>query len=77
MCVFVGMYICNRLEGQLEQIEKKHGISCRWKPSDSQYENVRMHLLKEKTVLRIHASLWSSVVKRHYLLRMKAKYAGI
>ncbi len=44
--------------------------------ADSQYENVWMHLLKEKTV-RIRASLWSSVVKRHYLLLMKEKYAGI
>ena len=35
-----------------------------------------MHLLSDK-IRRIRTALWSSVVKRHYLLRMKAKYAGI
>ena len=26
--------------------------------------------------MQLHSCLWATVVKRHYLLRMKAKYAG-
>ena len=51
-------------------------MTSRWKPADQQYEEVRTRLLTDKKN-RVHTSLWSSVVKRHYLLRMKAKYAGI
>ncbi len=64
------------LNDQLERIEKKWDISSRLTPSSCQYAEVKMHLLSEK-VRCIRTAMWSSVVKRHYLLRMKAKYAGI
>ena len=57
-------------------MEKKYDIPSRWKPSDYQYNELKMHLLSEKK-LEARTALWSSVVKRHYLLRMKAKYAGM
>ena len=64
------------LNDQLERIEEKQDISSRWTPSSHQYAEVKQHLLSEK-VRRTRTALWSSVVKRHYLLRMKAKYAGM
>lgn len=69
-----GCYLLS-VNGQLEQLEKEHNISSRWKPDDKDYEELLTHLLKEK-MLQVRTALWSSVVKRHYLLRMKAKYAG-
>ncbi len=57
-------------------MERKYGISTRWKTSDDQYVEVKMHLLSEKK-LRVRNALWSSIVKRHYLLCMKAEYAGM
>jgi len=63
------------MNSQLEQLEEEHGILSRWKPHDEEYEELRTQLLREKLV-QVRTALWSSVIKRHYLLRMKAKYAG-
>ena len=63
------------MNDQLEQLEKENGILSRWKPHDKEFEELRTQLLKEK-ILQVCTALRSSVIKRHYLLRMKAKYAG-
>ena len=63
------------LNSQLEELEGKQGTSSRWMPSDPQYEQIRKQILTEK-MLCVRTALWSSVVKQHYLLRTKAKYAG-
>lgn len=63
------------MENQLIDFERQHGIVMRWKTIDKQYIDARNNFLLEKK-RRIEASLWSSVIKRHYLLKMKAKYAG-
>jgi len=57
-------------------MEGSYGVTSRWKPADQEYEEIRTQLVTDKKN-RVHTSLWSSIVKRHYLLRMKAKYAGI
>ncbi len=62
------------MNGQLEQLEEENNILSRWKPHDKEYEEMRTELLKEK-ILQVRTALWSSVIKGHYLLRMKAKYA--
>lgn len=64
------------MNSQLEQLEEEHDILSRWKPQDKEYEQLRTQLLREK-LEQVRAALWSSVIKRHYLLRMKAKYAGM
>ena len=56
-------------------MERQYGVTARWKPGDKQYEDMKSCLLVENQI-RVRATLWSCVVKRHYLLRMKAKYAG-
>ncbi len=64
------------LDTHLTEMDRRHGVLARWKPGDKQYEEMRSCLLKEN-IMRVRATLWSCIVKRHYLLRMKAKYAGI
>ena len=56
-------------------MERQYGVTARWKPGDKQYEEMKSCLLVENQI-RVRATLWSCVVKRHYLLRMKAKYTG-
>ena len=56
-------------------MERQYGVTARWKPGDKPYEVMKSCLLVENQI-RVRATLWSCVVKRHYLLCMKAKYAG-
>ena len=63
------------LDSLLAELEKKNAVTSQWKPGDQQYEEMKMYLLKENRE-HIRTAIWSSVVKWHYLLRMKAKYAG-
>lgn len=64
-----------RLEKQLSEFERKHGIVSRWTTSDQEFIKAKNDYLKE-TKQQLHSSLWITVVRRNYLLRMKAKYAG-
>ncbi len=57
-------------------MEVKYNIQSRWDPGDCDYQECKVQYLKEKEE-RAYTAMWSCVVKRHYLLRMKAKYAGI
>ena len=42
--------------------------------SDEDYIDAKRSFLMEKKC-KLHTSIWACVVKRHYLLRMKAMYA--
>ena len=56
-------------------MEQKFGVVTRWAPTSKEYLDVgRSSVVGRKN--QIHNCLWTSVVKRHYLLQMKAKYAG-
>ena len=48
----------------------------RWNTTDKEYTDARRSTLMEKQS-QLHSCLWATVVKPHYLLQMKAKYAGI
>ncbi|XP_064391176.1 uncharacterized protein LOC135338993 isoform X3 [Halichondria panicea] len=63
-----------RLKKQLEEFEKKHGIAARWDTSDPQYIAARSIDLKEKQH-QLQLSLWSTVCRRQFLVKTKAKYA--
>ena len=63
------------MESQLAEMERRCRIKIRWKPSDEDYIDAKRSFLMEKKN-KVHTSIWACVVKRHYLLRMKAKYAG-
>ena len=63
------------MESELADFERKRGIKSRWKVTDPEYSDARQCFLKEKQA-QLQSCLWTSVTRRHYLLRMKAKYAG-
>ena len=48
----------------------------RWNTTDKEYVDAKRSTLMEKQS-QLHSCLWATVVKRHYLLQMKAKYAGM
>ena len=63
------------MESELAQLEIKRGITDRWKETDPEYVSAKA----EDTVLSqtlIYLSLRATIVKRHFLLKLKAKYAG-
>lgn len=62
------------LDSRLADMERRCGVTTRWRPTDKEYVDTRRASLMERKK-QVHTSLWSSVVKRHYLLKMKAKYA--
>lgn len=63
------------MDCQLADFERVHNVKLRWLKADEEYTDARRAFLKEKQ-MQLHSCLWATVVKRHYLLRMKAKYAG-
>jgi len=66
--------LCCSLDSILGELEK-NAVAYRWKPGDVEYEAMRTYCLNKK-MEQIRTAMWSSVVKRQYLLQMKAKYAG-
>ena len=64
------------MDCQLADMERRFGVVSRWKTTDKEYADAKRSFLMEKQS-QLHTCLWATVVKRHYLLRMKAKYAGI
>lgn len=63
------------MDCQLADFERMHHVKQRWLKSDEEYTDARRAFLTEKQ-MQLYSCLWATVVKRHYLLRMKAKYAG-
>ena len=64
------------MDSKLADFERAHQINERWLPTDRVYLEARTVFLTEKRE-QLRASLWAAVIKRHYLLRMKARYAGM
>lgn len=64
------------MDCQLADMERKCGIQSRWKKSDREYVEAKHIFLMEKQA-QLLSCLWAAVVKRQYLLQLKAKYAGI
>ena len=63
------------MDCQLADFERKHGLKTRWEKEDREYTDARKAFSTEKQK-QVHSCLWATVVKWHYLLCMKAKYAG-
>ena len=59
------------MDSQLAQLEIKHKIT-RWKQSNPDYVSAKI----EESMKLIYASLRVAIVKRQFLLKLKAKYAG-
>ena len=63
------------MDCQLAEIERKCGVK-RWSRTDPEYVETKQATITEK-LKQLQGCLWASVVKRYYLLQMKAKYAGL
>ena len=64
------------MDSQLGEFERRHAITKRWKPTDVEFGEARHAYFIEKQQL-LYSSLRTAMVKRQYLLKLKAKYAGI
>ena len=70
-----GIILYYRAESQLVNFEYQVGVKQRWKKTDKDYIAAQhATLLNRKEAL--HSSLRAAVVRWHYLLNLKAKYAG-
>ena len=56
-------------------MEQEHSIYKRWEPSDFEYKETKHGAVAEKQK-QLSVAMWTTVVKRQLLLRLKAKYAG-
>ena len=64
------------MEHELGEFEQRHQIFPRWKSGDEEFLATRCLYCKEKEESLRH-SLWAAIVKRQYLIKLKAKYAGV
>ena len=67
-------FFCS-IDSQLAELEIRHNIT-RWQQSDPDSVSARVESALESQQL-IHTSLRVAVVKRQFLLKLKAKYAGM
>ena len=63
----------NRLENQLEEIERKNLLSSRWLPNDTEIEYAVLLTKQEQLLLQI----WKTTQRRLFVLQLKSKYAGV
>lgn len=69
------LHIIFSMDSQLAILEIKHNVT-RWQQSDAEYISAKMDNATASQKL-IYASLRAAIVKRQFLLKLKAKYAGI
>ena len=60
---------------ELQQMEAQHGVTVRWQPNSPEYVEVHGQFAQLRSS-QLKRALWVAVVRRHFLLQMKAKYAG-
>lgn len=63
------------IESQLEDLERRFKVRNRWLLTDDDYCKAKKEYLT-KNQLQLRSCLRAAVVKHHYLLQAKAKYAG-
>ena len=68
----------NRYEKELQEIEGKHAIRARWQHDNPKFKEVEVQFMQKKR-FQLKQALRVSVVRRQFLLQMKAvaKYAGV
>ena len=64
-----------KLENNLKDIERKNKIRNRWSPSDREFVYYKS-LLEKNQRWHLLSSLWTTS-RRNFLLKLKAKYAGM
>ena len=61
---------------RLKVIEADHSVTVRWELDDERYKGLLEQHLRDHHV-EMKNRIWSAATKRHFLLRQKAKYAGM
>ena len=63
------------MESNLADFDHKRNIKQRWKRTDKEYIDAQSSsfLVKQQSM---YSSLRTAIVRRQYLLKLKAKYAG-
>ena len=64
-----------RLNTRLHEFEREYHIPHRWGPADHEFVEVQQHFNCEKQS-QLAQAMWASSVRRQFLLKLKAKYAG-
>ena len=64
------------MEDQLGVFEQKQQIGHRWKPDGQDFSDARHSYFREKQE-SLYCFMKAAIVKRQFLLKLKAKYAGI
>ncbi len=65
-----------RLDKELRELELINSIKHRWTPSDSAYIEAQKVFSKERSE-QVVKSLWAALSRWMFLLKLKAKYAGM
>lgn len=73
--MYFTQYLNSRLEAELNKIEKKHHISQRWLPTDSNFIEYKC-LLASNQSEQILQQICVAGQRRLFLLNLKRKYAG-
>ena len=60
----------------MKDIEQKHSIPSRWTPADVEYKEVEHAILADK-MEQLLLAMWKAAKRRSFLLKLKAKYAGM
>ena len=75
-CLVLLLFLPFSMEDQVGNFEQKHQTGHRWKPGDQDFSDASRSYSKEKQE-SLHRSMKAATVKRQFLLKLKAKYAGI
>lgn len=65
-----------RLDKQLLDVERSHRIPCRWNQAHPDYKQLSATFSREKRSHLVEA-MWAASSRRQFLLKLKAKYAGM
>ena len=65
-----------RLDKQLFDLEQRHCLPCRWDQSHPDYQQLSATFSREKRSHVVEA-MWAASSRRQFLLKLKAKYAGM
>ena len=74
-CMISYVFVCS-IENQLGVFEQRHHIVNRWKTDSQEFLEARRSHFNEKQQ-SLYRSIRAAIVKRQYLLKLKAKYAGM
>lgn len=74
--MYISTLIIYRLDKQLKEFEVKYHLLCWWDTASRDYTEAQMALSLERRD-DVGEAMWAASSRRQYLLKTKAKYAGM